>query len=173
MYFCDVTSPTQLFHVDDLIADVVIASLVFDVVAVTDKMFRSCLTNVIEKALKPDGLIVVQGSLHEKCYTVGSAVFPVMEISQDRLLAIFEECGLDLVKFELCVKYSTHYFALLKRKQHVQKWCSRKLRFLEQWNSLDSFLIELFLFSLLSLNKVSITYGKVSNVLMFNTFKNI
>ena len=116
MYFCDVTSPTQLFHVDDLIADVVIASLVFDVVAVTDKMFRSCLTNVIEKALKPDGLIVVQGSLHEKCYTVGSSVFPVMEISQDRLLAIFEECGLDLVKFELCVKYSTHYFALLKRK---------------------------------------------------------
>ena len=71
---------------------------------------------MIIKANRLDGLIVVQGSLDEKCYTVGSAVFPFMEISQDRLLAIFEECSLDLVKFELCVKYSTHYFALLKRK---------------------------------------------------------
>ena len=104
---------------DDLTGDLVIASLVFDVVAVTDKMFRSCLTNVIEKALKkPDGLLVVQGSLHEKCYTVGSAVFPVMEITQDRLLAIFDDCEMAVVKFELCVKYSTHYFALLKRRLH-------------------------------------------------------
>ena len=101
---------------DELIADVVIASLVFDVVAVTDKAFRSCLTNVVEEALKPGGFIVIQGSLHEKCYTVGSAVFPAMDMTQDRLLAIFDQCNLDVVKFELCVKYSTHYFALLKRR---------------------------------------------------------
>ena len=37
---------------DDLTGDLVIASLVFDVVAVTDKMFRSCLANVTDNALR-------------------------------------------------------------------------------------------------------------------------
>ena len=63
---------------DDLTGDLVIASLVFDVVAVTDKMFRSCLANVTDNALRQGGLIVIQGSLNEKCYTVGSSVFPGM-----------------------------------------------------------------------------------------------
>ena len=57
---------------DDLTGDLVIASLVFDVVAVTDKMFRSCLANVTDNALRQGGLIVIQGSLNEKCYPVGT-----------------------------------------------------------------------------------------------------
>jgi len=114
VYYCDVTD-NKVFHVDDLTGDLVIASLVFDVVAVTDKMFRSCLANVTDNALRQGGLIVIQGSLNEKCYTVGSSVFPVMDISQDRLLDIFRQCGLQVIKFELCIKYSTHYFALCRK----------------------------------------------------------
>ncbi len=42
--------------------DVIIASLVFDVVAVSEKMFKTALSNVLQY-LKPGGLILIHGSL--------------------------------------------------------------------------------------------------------------
>ena len=114
VYFCDVTA-AEMLHVQ-VQADVIIASLVLDVVAITDKMFASCLSNVL-KYLKPNGIILIQGSLHESQYTVGSAVFPVMNITQDRLLDIFKACNLQVHKLELCCKVSTHYFCILQKRE--------------------------------------------------------
>ena len=47
VYFCDITIP-EAFVVPVEPFDVVIASLVFDVVAITDKMYISSLTNVLQ-----------------------------------------------------------------------------------------------------------------------------
>ncbi len=120
VYFCDVTDSRDMFLVDDDVDDsncfdAVIASLVLDVVAVTDKAFSAALGNIVGR-LRPQGLIVLQGSLGEKVYTVGSAVFPVYCAYEAKLLDIFESVGLAVKRWETCVKESTHYFALLQRK---------------------------------------------------------
>ena len=47
VYFCDITIP-EAFVVPVEPFDVIIASLVFDVVAITDKMYISSLTNVLQ-----------------------------------------------------------------------------------------------------------------------------
>ena len=94
--------------------DFIIASLIFDVVAVNRKMFKDALENVI-RYLKPGGHIVVQGSLGEHVYTVGSAAFPVMTADEDLILGIFQELKLQVVKWKLDVHLTTHYFCLLKK----------------------------------------------------------
>ena len=87
---------------DDLTGDLVIASLVFDVVAVTDKMFRSCLANVTDNALRQGGLIVIQGSLNEKCYTVGSSVFPGMPNIPHQIQTFIHLDTVSYFAFALC-----------------------------------------------------------------------
>ena len=49
-------------------------------------------------------------------YTVGSAVFPVMNIDEISLRKIFESAGFSVRKWELCAKTTTHYFVLLQKQ---------------------------------------------------------
>jgi len=113
---CDL-SVNQVFAPDLKISpfNIMICSLVWDVVAVNAEQ----LEQVIERSLNylhPTGLLIVQGSLHEERYTVGSAVFPVLNIDKETLLHVFEKCNLQVVKWETRERCSTHYFALLSRK---------------------------------------------------------
>mgnify|MGYP002042169882 FL=1 len=95
--------------------DVIIASLVFDVVATTKEMFKTALKHVVHY-LKPGGFIVIQGSLGEHCYTVGSAMFPAMNATEDMILDIFKEEHLEVKQMELCQKLTTHYYVILQKK---------------------------------------------------------
>lgn len=94
--------------------DIIIASLVFDVVALDKSMFKAALENVINY-LKPGGILLIHGSLGEYRYTVGSASFPAMTADESMLFEIFQECHLKLVKWELCEKLTTHYYAALRK----------------------------------------------------------
>lgn len=94
--------------------DVIIASLVFDVVALNKTMFKEALCNVLSY-LKPNGLILIHGSLGEHRYTVGSSSFPAMTADESMLLEIFQECHLKLVKWETCEKLTTHYYTALRK----------------------------------------------------------
>ena len=94
-----------------------VASLVLYVVSVTDLMFEQNLMN-LKRSLKPStGVLVLQGSLGESVYTVGSALFPAMTVEEDALRKIFDRCGLIVEEWRVCVKESRHYFALLKQVQ--------------------------------------------------------
>ena len=56
------------------------------------------------------------GSLGEKTYTVGSAAFPVMDITESNLRLLFGRCGLEVIVWETCQKVTTHYFTIIRRK---------------------------------------------------------
>lgn len=122
VYFCDVTAPgpgcSSIFNVPVPPADVIIASLVLDVVAVSKEAFCRALENIAGH-LRAGGLLVVQGSLGETCYTVGSLSFPAMCIDREELVRAFDLAKLILVKLETSVKLTTHYFALLQKPQVV------------------------------------------------------
>jgi len=59
--------------------DILIASLVFDVVCVDASQLEVMMKRAL-RWLKPEGLMLVQGSLGEYHYTVGSASMPVLDI---------------------------------------------------------------------------------------------
>jgi len=118
IYYCDVTSTTDgIFGAADgevvPAADVIVASLVFDVVALTKDAFAAAVANV-KRHLKRGGLMVVQGSLGESVYTVGSAVFPVLNVNEDDVREVFREKGFTVVRFEVCEKVSHHYYAVFR-----------------------------------------------------------
>ncbi len=94
--------------------DFIIASLIFDVVAVNKTMFIDALANVLQY-LKTGGLILIHGSIGEHIYTVGSAVFPAMTADESLILSIFEDLSLQVLQWELCQKLTTHYYAVLKK----------------------------------------------------------
>jgi len=56
-----------------------------------------------------------QGSLGETFYTVGSAYFDALSVTEDEVKLTFSECGLKLILWKTCCKVTTHYFALLKK----------------------------------------------------------
>jgi len=137
--FCDVTKENLFSTSDDEVVnycqyfndkieekfnsfDIIIASLVFDVVAVNRKMFKDALENVV-RYLKPGGHIIIQGSLGEHCYTVGSSMFPAMTADKDLVFGIFQELQLDVVKWQTINSEpgpdptwgTTHYFSLLRK----------------------------------------------------------
>ena len=114
MIFCDVTQENVLENEDKEEFDVIIASLVFDVVATTKEMFQTALKNVLQY-LKPGGFMLIQGSLGEHIYTVGSAYFPVMNATEDLILEIFKEEHLEVKQMELCQKLTTHYYVILQK----------------------------------------------------------
>lgn len=114
MIFCDITKEEVFEEIPKEAFEVIIASLVFDVVAVSPKMFEIALSNVLQY-LKPGGLILIHGSLGEHHYTVGSAMFPVMDADEKMLFAIFSHCGLEVIRWELCVKLTTHYYGILRK----------------------------------------------------------
>jgi hypothetical protein len=60
--------------------------------------------------------MVVQGSLGEKIYSVGSALFPVLEIDEEGVRDVFQQQGFEPVAMEKCEKVSKHYFAVFKRR---------------------------------------------------------
>ena len=99
--------------------DVLICSLVFDVVCTDPSNLEVVMTRALT-CLKQDGLMVVQGSLGEERYCVGSAVFPVLNIDQKTLLEVFEKLSLEVIKWETTVRLSTHYFTVLKRKKRLK-----------------------------------------------------
>ena len=117
--FCDVTIENifenevknEEFHV-------IIASLVFDVVATNKQMFQEALRNVL-RYLKPGGFIIIQGSIGEHVYTVGSAMFPAMNATKELILEIFIEEHLEVKHMDLCEKLTTHYYAILQK--HLNK----------------------------------------------------
>ena len=117
MIFCDVTKK-RIFEDEDKIGtfDIIIASLIFDVVATSEQMFKQCLSNVLQH-LKSNGLTVIQGSIGEHVYTVGSAYFPAMEADEEMLMNIFQELDLEAVRWELCEKITTHYYCILKKNK--------------------------------------------------------
>ncbi|XP_023340116.1 nicotinamide N-methyltransferase isoform X2 [Eurytemora carolleeae] len=90
-------------------------SQVWDVVAVNTEQLETVINRSLNW-LKEGGLLIVQGSLHEERYTVGSAMFPVLNIDKETLFNVFEKCGLKVVLWETRTKGSTHYFTILKRK---------------------------------------------------------
>ena len=79
---------------------------------------------------------MVQGSLGESVYTVGSAIFPVLNVDEDDVREVFGDKararvkiptdeslwlqvafyfqGFKMVRFEICEKVSRHYYAVLK-----------------------------------------------------------
>ena len=59
--------------------------------------------------------MVVQGSLGEHNYAVGSAMFPTLDITQEEFMEVIRTVGLEVVKWETTVRCSTHYFAILRR----------------------------------------------------------
>lgn len=115
IFMCDLTMDQVFPNVKGLMADVMICSLVFDVVATDETM----LEDAMEKAwrfIRPGGLMLVQGSLGEYQYTVGSACIPVLNIDEENLRKVFEKLNLDILKWETTVRCSTHYFCVLKKK---------------------------------------------------------
>ena len=113
--FCDVTKE-KVFeegsHNEGF--DIIIASLVFDVVAINSKMYKQALSNVLQY-LVSDGVIIIHGSIGEHTYTVGSAALPAMEATEEMLMKIFQDLNLEIVRWELCVKLTTHYYCILKK----------------------------------------------------------
>ena len=95
--------------------DVLICSLVFDVVCTEPGQLEVVMRRAM-KSMSREGLMVVQGSLGEERYCVGSAVFPVLNIDQDTLFTVFQNLSLEVVRWETTVRCSTHYFTVLRRK---------------------------------------------------------
>ena len=95
--------------------DVLICSLVFDVVC-TDPHNLELVMRRALRFLRDDGLMIVQGSLGEERYCVGSAVFPVLNIDKSTLMSVIENIGLEVIRWETTERVSTHYFIVLRRK---------------------------------------------------------
>ena len=95
--------------------DVLICSLVFDVVCTNPDSLEVVMRRALQ-CVKQEGLMIVQGSLGEETYCVGSAVFPVLNIDKETLFTVFDNLELEVVKWETTVRVSTHYFTVLKRK---------------------------------------------------------
>lgn len=67
--------------------DVMICSLVFDVVCTDVKHLEIVMKRAL-KFLEKDGLMIVQGSLGEQNYTIGSAMLPVLDINQVKQIGL-------------------------------------------------------------------------------------
>jgi hypothetical protein len=64
-----------------------------------------------------DGVLLIQGSLGERLYTVGSAAFATLNVTQQNVEETFDKCGLRIRDWKTCEKQSTHYFALLQKSR--------------------------------------------------------
>ena len=82
VYFCDVTLE-EMFVVPVNEFDVIIASLVFDVVAISDKMYITALTNVIQY-LKVNMCWYLHFFLN--CFTVKFQYMPTIMVKRDFIL---------------------------------------------------------------------------------------
>ena len=79
------------------------------------KFTTDALENVV-RYLNPGGYIVIQGSLGEHCYSVGSSMFPAMTADEDLIFDIFKESQLQIIKWQLSNNgLTTHYFSLLRK----------------------------------------------------------
>lgn len=97
-------------------ADILIASLVFDVVCVDAAQLQVMMARALNW-VKEDGLMIVQGSFGETAYAVGSAYMPVLDIQEDQFLKVVEALGLEVVRLETTVRVSTHYYTVLRRQK--------------------------------------------------------
>ena len=77
--------------------DILICSLVFDVVCTNPHSLEVVMKRALQ-CVKEEGVMIVQGSLGEETYCVGSAVFPVLNINKDSLLTVFDNLELEVVK---------------------------------------------------------------------------
>ena len=60
---------------------------------------------------------MIHGSLHEHQYSVGASLFPVMNVDEAGLRDIFKACELSILKLELSVKLTTHYYTILQKNR--------------------------------------------------------
>ena len=78
-------------------------------------MFKDAFENVIGY-LKEGGRIVIQGSLGEHIYSIGSAIFPAMTADEAMIMEIFQNLQFRVLKWELSKSnLTTHYFCILKK----------------------------------------------------------
>ena len=77
-------------------------------------MYKNALENVL-RYLKTGGLILIHGSIGEHQYSVGSTLFPAMTADEEMLFEIFKELTLKILKWEKCVKVTTHYYTILQK----------------------------------------------------------
>ena len=77
-------------------------------------MYKQALSNVLQY-LVSNGVIIIHGSIGEHTYTVGSAALPAMEATEDMLMKIFHDLNLKIVRWEICVKLTTHYYCILRK----------------------------------------------------------
>merc|ERR1712059_23884 len=98
---CDL-SKEEIFPEDcparNLLAQILICSLVFDVVC-TDSVGLEVVMGRALKSLAPDGLLLMQGSLGEQIYAVGSAALPVLNIDEATLMQVFSNLSLEVVRW--------------------------------------------------------------------------
>jgi len=100
--------------------DILIASLVFDVVCVDADQLEVMMERAL-RWLQTEGLMIVQGSLGEQRYTVGSASMPVLDIQEEQLRAVLDRLGLEVLRWETRIRCSTHYFTVLRRRREQPK----------------------------------------------------
>ena len=63
---------------------------------------------------------MIQGSLGEHIYSVGSAIFPAMTADEAMIMEIFQDLQLQVLKWELSnSNLTTHYFCLLKKSWEI------------------------------------------------------
>ena len=79
--------------------------------------------------------MLIQGSLGEHFYTVGSAAFDTLNVTQQNVEETFEKCRLIVRDWKICEKQSTHYFALLQKSRELwwSRWNFKTLQ--DMWNS--------------------------------------
>ena len=68
------------------------------------------------KNLCSENLIAIFLTLGEHVYSVGSTLFPAMEANEEMLMKIFQDLDLEIIRWELCVKMTTHYYCILKKR---------------------------------------------------------
>lgn len=95
--------------------DIMICSLVFDVVCTEPGALAIVMSRAL-KFLSEDGIMIIQGSLGEHHYSVGSALLPVLDIQKDEFMDVVEKLNLEILNWSTTERCSTHYFTILRRK---------------------------------------------------------
>ncbi len=99
-------------------ASVVIASLVLDVTCSSEEDLARCLDNLATRLRSSSSsLLLLQGSLDEHTYAVGSASLPALEVDEETLRRVVRRCGFSIRLWRLSrAQQTTHYFAALQKE---------------------------------------------------------
>ena len=124
--------------------------------------FVKCVSIICFRFLNEEGLLLVQGSIDEHHYTIGSAILPVLDIKevseshknsleiftctvcptdmtrswmwfQVDFMAVVNKLDLEVLRWTTTVRCSTHYFTVLRRKSCKNE--KQHLHKLDIWHS--------------------------------------